>query len=195
MARHTDISDDGLIDLADLTSLKRLRATGSRITRAGLDERKRTIPDLKVEWFPETNRDLRVRLKPRNYLDPPSGDDAIHLSERTLIKEVRQLTKEHQGGNRNPNAIVFAANINQDNGFVRTFDLSGSKVTADQIHRARWCRNLTHFRLWQTQVGDDAFAYVHRNRFLERVFIWDKTVSDESMKHLSRLPNLFYLEM
>lgn len=90
---------------------------------------------------------------------------------------------------------MFAANINQDNGFVRTFDFSGSKVTADQIHRARWYRNLTHFRLWQTQVGDDEFAYVHRNRFLERVFIWDKTVSDESMKHLSRLPNLFYLEM
>ena len=51
--RYTDISDDCLIDLADLTSLKRLRATGSRVTRAGLDELTRTIPDLKVEWFPK----------------------------------------------------------------------------------------------------------------------------------------------
>lgn len=193
--RHTDVTDEGLINLAGLTSLKRIRATGSRVTKGGLDELKRSIPDLKVEWFPEKNRELRVRLKPRNYLDPPSGDEAIHLSERTLIKEVRQLTKEHQGGNRNPNAIVFAANINQNNGFVRTLDLSGSKVTADQMQRARWCRNLTHLRLWQTQVGDDAFAYIHRNRFLERVFIWDKTVGDESMKQLARLPNLYYLEM
>lgn len=51
--RATFIGDEGLIDLADLTSLKRLRATGSRVTRAGLDELKRTIPALKVEWFPK----------------------------------------------------------------------------------------------------------------------------------------------
>ncbi|MBC8289825.1 MAG: hypothetical protein H8E37_05860 [Planctomycetes bacterium] len=193
--RHTDVTDEGLIHLAGLTSLKRLRATGARVTRGGLDELKRTIPDLKVEWFPEKNHDLRVRLKPRNYLDPPSGDEAIHLSERALIKELRDLTKEYQGGNRNPNAMMFAANINQTNGFVRTLDLNGSKVTAEHVQRARWCRNLTHFRLWQTSVGNDAFACIHRNRFLERVFLADKTLSDGAMKQLAKLPNLHNLEI
>lgn len=193
--RHTDVTDKGLIHLAGLTSLKRIRATGSQVTRSGLDELQRTIPDLKVEWFPEKNRDLRVRLKPRNYLDPPSGDEAIHLSERPLIQELRALTTKHKHGNRNPNSLIFSANINQNNGFVRTLDLNGSKVTADQVQRARWCRNLTHLRLWQTTVGDDAFACIHRNRFLERVYLWDKSLSDGAMHHLARLPNLSSLEI
>lgn len=193
--RHTDITDEGLAPLAGLTTLKRIRATGSRVTRGGLDQLARSVPGLKVEWDPQKNFELRVRLKPRNYLNPPTGDDAIHLSERPLIKELRRLTDKNRHPNRNPNTRVFSTDINSSNGFVRTLHFNGVEVTAEQIQRARFCRNLTHLRLWQTTVGDDAFAFVHRNRFLERIYLWDTSLSDGAMKQIARLSNLHTLEI
>ena len=193
--RHTDVTDEGLDRLAGVSTLRRIRATGSRVTLGGLSRLKKSIPNLKVEFDPEKNVELRVRLKPRNYLVPPTGDDAIHLSERPLIKEIRELTEKHRHARENHDSRVFSGIINSDNGFVRALHLSGEKVTAEFVQRAEACRNLSHLRLLQTKVTDDGFVNIHRNRFLERVYLWDKTISDGAMKQLARLPNLRQLEI
>jgi hypothetical protein len=193
--RHTDVTDEGLKRLAGVSTLRRIRATGSRVTLGGLSQLKKSIPKLRVEFDPEKNVELRVRLKPRNYLKPPTGDDAIHLSERPLIKEIRELTEKHRNGIRNPNPLIFSGIINSNNGFVRTLHLSGVKVTAEFVQRAQTCRNLSHLRLMQTKVTDDGFMNIHRNRFLERAYLWDRSISDGAMRQLARLPNLTHLEI
>lgn len=193
--RHTDITDEGLQLLSEVSTLRRIRATGSRVTLGGIAQLKKSIPNLKVDFDPEKDVELRVRLKPRNYLEPPTGDDAIHLSERPLIKEIRALTEKHQRGNRNPNSLIFSGIINSSHGFVRTLHLSGTKVTAEFVQRAQACRNLSHLRLVKSNVTDAGFVNIHRNRFLERVYLWDKSISDGAMKQLARLPNLAQLEI
>ena len=193
--RHTDITDEGLKYLAEVSTLRRIRATGSRVTLGGLSNLKKSIPNLKVEFDPEKNVELRVRLKPRIYLEPPTGDDSIHLSERPLIKEIRELTDKYRNASKKPNPLIFSGIINSSNGFVRTLHLSGRNVTAEFVQRAAACRNLSHLRLMQTKVTDDGFINIHRNRFLERVYLWDKSISDEAMKQLARLPNLTHLEI
>ena len=47
----------------------------------------------------------------------------------------------------------------------------------------------------QSNVGDDGFVNIHRNRFLERIYLWDQSISDGAMKQIARLPNLAQLEI
>lgn len=194
--RHTDITDAGLQHLYSLKNLTMVRLVHSRVTEQGVEDLQKAMPDLTVEFNPDRSDPghLRVRMRPPKYTTERDQVGRVHISERSLVKDLVEIEKTIFDGPTPPGQNAREINFFEWNGFLIDLSVGMKKPPTDLIPRLPLCRNLETLELAYFRPDEDAFANFHRLRFLRYLTI-RCPINDRHLADISRLPNLASLEI
>ena len=164
----TPVTDEGLANLRDLTSLKILLLQGTKVRGPGLAHLKRM-------------RDLEVLMLPNA---PISDEEIAHLAGLTKLKRLRFSGK----------ALTNAGLAH----FGSMLQLEELRLWQTRITTLEPIRRLTQLRfldLFGSAIDDEGLKPVASFIQLEQLGLDDTAVTDAGVAHLAGLPNLRRLDL
>jgi hypothetical protein len=159
-------TDEGLLLLRDLCSIRRLYADNSHVTDVGMKV---------VASFPDLEEiDLR---------------DASQVGDAGL-KHVRNLTKLKGVLLRRTRVSDAGMHFLRDLKYLEVLDLGMTPVTGEGLKRLTPLTCMRQLSFWGNEIDDEALAAVQRMKGLEILDLGGAAVSDEGLKSLEGLSKL-----
>jgi Leucine-rich repeat (LRR) protein/thiol-disulfide isomerase/thioredoxin len=188
------LTDDGLRDVGQITTLKSLDLSGTMITNAGLAHLHglKHLEDLSLDETQITQEGLS-QLEPlqslralRCYLNRPLDDDGADAVSR--LKSLRRLTTFLELTDKGVAALAALPHL-------ESFDLRGEGVTDAALEHVGRMTSLKELDLHDCPITDAGLAKLAALENLEALGLSDTQVTSRGTLHLQNLPKLNRLRL